>query len=102
MDAIVEPILKDLLGLLGFQSAGIAKDEVAGQVIFSIEAGEAGRALSSQYGDTVYALDLLIKKMAEKKLGAPADGLDDRQEMLFLIDVNGYRTQKIKDLQAKA
>jgi spoIIIJ-associated protein len=98
MDSVVEPILKDLLGLMGFPNAGIAKEETAGQVIYSIEAGDAGKALIGQYGDTVHALDLLVKKMVEKKTAATAGD----EEPLFLVDVNGYRTQKIKDLQSKA
>ena len=98
MDATIQPILKDLLGLMGFPNAGIAREEVAGQVVYSIEAGEAGRALIGQYGDTVHAIDLLVKKMVEKKTA----GGENAEEPLFLVDVNGYRTQKIKDLQAKA
>lgn len=104
-DSAVEPILKDLLGLMGFPNAGIAKEEIAGQVVYSIEAGEAGKALIGQYGDTVHALDFLVKKMVEKK-NTPSDSGAERaesaREPLFLVDVNGYRTQKIKDLQSKA
>jgi predicted RNA-binding protein Jag len=112
VDANVEPVLKDLLGLLGFSTAGIAKEETAGQVIYSIEAGEAGRALIGQYGDTVHALDLLVKKIVEKRFddahrkeagdSALESSAPSKFEGLFLIDVNGYRTQKIKDLQSKA
>jgi predicted RNA-binding protein Jag len=112
VDSSVEQILKDILGHMGYPDAGIAKEEVAGQIIFSIEAGEAGRSLIGQYGDTVHALDLLVKKMVEKKAAAKtagmnADGSPDRPlgglgEPMFLVDVNGYRTQKIKDLQSKA
>ncbi len=108
----VEPILKQLLNHLGFPNAGIAKEEAAGQVIYSIEAGEDGRVLIGQYGDAVHALDLLVKKMVEKKLDESRHKEDEAEdsavssgsklEGLFLIDVNGYRTQKIKDLQAKA
>lgn len=97
MDAHVEPVLKDILGLMGFPEAGIAREEIAGQVVFSIEAGEAGRALIGQYGDTVHALDMIVKKIVEKRTTG-----SEAQEPLFLIDVNGYRTQKIKDLQTKA
>lgn len=98
METLVEPVLKELLTHLGFQNAGIAKEEIAGQTIFSIEAGESGRALIGQYGDTVHAIDLIVKKIVEKKQA----GLEGAEEPLFLIDVNGYRTQKIKDIQAKA
>jgi spoIIIJ-associated protein len=103
MDSIVQPIIKELLGLMGYPDAGIAREEIAGQVVYSIEAGEAGRALIGQYGDTVHALDLLIKKMVEKRLPSTEIGSSGHvHEPLFLIDVNGYRTQKIKDLQTKA
>lgn len=105
MDSLVQPILKDILGLLGYQDAGIAREEIAGQVVYSIEAGEAGRSLIGQYGDTVHALDLLVKKIVEKKLEGTKktspEGTES-EEPLFLIDVNGYRSQKIKDLQTKA
>jgi len=102
-DSSVEPILKDLLGLMGFPNAGIAKEEIAGQTVYSIEAGEAGRALIGQYGDTVYAIDLLVKKIVEKKTAPTApETPESSREPLFLVDVNGYRTQKIKDLQSKA
>jgi spoIIIJ-associated protein len=99
-DSAVEPVLKEILGLMGFPSAGIAKEEIAGQVVYSIEAGEAGKSLIGQYGDTVHALDLLVKKIVEKKTAAEAG--DESRDPLFLVDVNGYRTQKIKDLQSKA
>jgi spoIIIJ-associated protein len=98
MESSVENVLKELLAQMGFPNAGIAKEEVAGQVVYSIEAGDAGRSLIGQYGDTVHAMDLLVKKMVEKK-NPTAEG---QEETLFLIDVNGYRTQKIKDLQSKA
>jgi len=101
-DKYVEPVLKEILGLMGFPNAGIAKEEVAGQVIYSIEAGEAGRSLIGQYGDTVHALDLLVKKIVEKKSAAIEGASEEPREPLFLIDVNGYRSQKIKDLQSKA
>lgn len=103
MDSMVQPIIKELLDLMGYPNAGIAREEIAGQVVYSIEAGEAGRALIGQYGDTVHALDLLVKKMVEKRLPATEAGSSGHgHEPLFLIDVNGYRTQKIKDLQTKA
>ena len=104
MDSAVEPVLKEVLQLLGFPNAGIAREEVAGQVVYSIEAGEAGRSLIGQYGDTVHALDLLVKKIIEKKTAPLGEETLEgaSHEPLFLIDVNGYRTQKIKDLQTKA
>ena len=109
MEGVVEPILKDILRLIGMPNAGVAKAEIAGQVVYSIEAGEAGKDLIGTYGDTIHALDMLVKKIVEKKMfpKTPEEGANPgaepiANEPLFLVDVNGYRTQKIKDLQAKA
>ena len=101
MDAIVEKTLKDLLPLNGFPTAGVAKTEIAGQIVYSIEAGEAGKELIGNNGDTVHALDFLVKKITEKQ-SYDVNQANGVREPLFMIDVNGYRTQKIKDLQAKA
>jgi spoIIIJ-associated protein len=105
METNVEPILKEILTYMGYPTAGVAKQEIAGQTVYSIEAGEAVKGLIGQYGDTVHALDLLVKKIIEKKSGSTAPvqpGEVHSREPMFLVDVNGYRTQKILDLQAKA
>lgn len=44
-------------------------------------------------GETLKAIDHLVKKMAEKQ------GLVDA---LFVIDVDGYRARQIKELEQKA
>lgn len=95
----VGTILKELLTALGATYKEIVKSEVAGQEIYSIEA-EDGRALIGMHGDTVHALDMLVKKIYEKRNPAP-EGSEERGP-LFLIDVNGYRGKQIKDLQTKA
>jgi len=96
MDALVETTLKEMLSLLGASYTSVKKEEVAGQAVFSIETDEA-KTLIGAHGDVIQALDMLIKKIVEKK-AAP----ENQEESLFLIDVNGYRAQKIRDLQAKA
>ena len=64
-------------------------------------------------GDTVHALDTLVKKIYEKRfddarraapdaVAADAESPAERRSPMFLIDVNDYRTKQIKDLQAKA
>ncbi len=111
-DSIVENILRELLTALGVPFSGITKSEIAGQVIFSIEAGD-GRALIGMRGDTLQALDMLVKKIAEKQLfpknkeaaaPAPSEGADSHGggPLHFLVDVNEYKTKQIKDLQTKA
>ena len=105
----VETILAELLAKLGVPYTKIEHSTVAGQEIFSIRTDDA-RALIGVHGDTVYALDMLVKKIYEKGLDArpkqpevdaPEASRENRTPM-FLIDVNDYRAKQIKDLEAKA
>ncbi len=100
---IVETTLKELLDATGFTYAGISRNDIAGQMIFSIQADD-GRALIGMHGDTIYALDTLVKKIVEKRVPPSESGTDgeDRGGPHFLIDVNDYRAKQIKDLQSKA
>lgn len=99
MDATteVQNTLKELLDALGAQYNKIVKTEVAGQTIFTIEADDA-RSLIGMHGDTIHAIDMLVKKIVEKKM-PPQEG---DESPMFLIDVNDYRAKQIRDLQTKA
>lgn len=108
MDATIETVLKDLLDAGGFSYTGISRADVAGQSIFSIQADDA-RSLIGSHGDTIHALDHIVKKIMEKKsaVGRKAeesagDDAEDRGGQHFLVDVNDYRGKQIKDLQNKA
>ncbi|MBI4094123.1 hypothetical protein HY417_04115 [Candidatus Kaiserbacteria bacterium] len=123
MHEIVEDTLKELLDAAGLAYTDISRSEVAGQVIFAIQADDA-RALIGMHGDTVHALDLLVKKIVEKRFDdahrkrpdsahreTPAaakeneereEEAEGKSELHFLIDVNDYRAKQIKDLQQKA
>src|SRR3989344_3782402 len=105
MEKIVETTLKEFLEAAGLQYSGIVRNDVAGQMIFSIQADDA-RPLIGMHGDTVHALDHLVKKIVEKRLAPEAaEGAVVRTEPEtphFLIDVNDYRAKQIKDLQNKA
>lgn len=96
MNEMVETILKEILDSMGVEGATIARSEIAGQTIFSIQTTDA-RSLIGGHGDTIHALDMLVKKIAEKQL--PPESASD---LHFLIDVNDYRAKQIKDLQTKA
>ncbi|MCE9541776.1 hypothetical protein K8R03_04455 [Candidatus Kaiserbacteria bacterium] len=97
MTQAVETILKELLDALGISYSGIAHSEIAGQVIFSIQT-DAAPLLIGGKGDTIHALDMLVKKIYEKRHPATAG----EEESRFLIDVNDYQIRRIKDLQTKA
>lgn len=97
MEDAIETILKELLTVAGIPFSGIVRSEVAGQSIYSIQT-DAARALIGMHGDTVYALDTLVKKIAENKIARTPESAD----LHFLVDVNDYRVKQIKDLQTKA
>lgn len=103
MHDTIESILKELLQALGIPHKGIARTEAAGQAIFSIQADDA-RSLIGTHGDTIHAIDFLVKKIAEKRLppSSTEAGTEEKSPLLFLVDVNDYRTKQIKDLQTKA
>jgi spoIIIJ-associated protein len=98
MDTI-ETTLKEILSALGAQYSKITRLSVAGQDIYSIETDDA-RTLIGMHGDTVHALDFLVKKILEKRMPAK-EGAEEPGPM-FLVDVNDYRTKQIKDLEMKA
>jgi len=97
----VEAILKELLAAAGITYSSVERSSVAGQEIFAIRTDDA-RTLIGAHGDTVYALDFLVKKIYENGLPAPALGETTERTPMFLVDVNDYRAKQIKDLQAKA
>lgn len=95
-----ETILKELLDAAGIPHKSVSRSEAAGQIIFSIETSNDPRDLIGVRGETLLAIDHIVKKILEQKRGVPEEGAE-REEM-FLVDVDGYRTKQIKDLQAKA
>jgi spoIIIJ-associated protein len=98
MEHEVTAILRGLLDSLGAEYAGVSEMDVAGQKVFSIEVSGDARALIGAHGDTIHAIDLLVKKIMEKR-HPPQEGVEEYQ---FLVDVNDYRAKQIRDLQTKA
>ncbi len=107
----VEKILKELLTASGVPFSGISKSEIAGQEIYSIQTEGDARSLIGPHGDTIHAIDLLVKKIYENRQPAQAavpaapEGADASERVrgpMFLVDINDYRAKQIKDLQAKA
>ena len=117
MEPGVQQIIENILKTLGVPYKQVSRMTVAGQDIYSIETDDA-RTLIGGHGDTVHALDHIVKKIIEKRFDdahrkqredAPgsssaegASGAGDERIPMFLVDVNDYRTKQIKDLQAKA
>ncbi|HWO07723.1 MAG TPA: R3H domain-containing nucleic acid-binding protein [Candidatus Paceibacterota bacterium] len=97
MQMDVEGVLKRMLGAIGAPYKDISELEVAGQKIYMINVDD-GKTLIGAHGDTIHAIDHLVKKIVEKQVGAESS----EDEIHFLIDVNEYRTRQIRDLQTKA
>lgn len=98
MEREVEQILRGVLDAAGVDYSRIVVHEIAGQNVFSIGVAGDARGLIGAYGDTVHALDLIVKKILEKR-HPPREGEESYQ---FLVDVNDYRARQIQDLQTKA
>lgn len=88
----IQDILTDILARLGVSHSAISVVSIADQTIIKVETDHAD-ALIGHRGDTIRALDYVVKKIAEKK------GITNAR---FLIDVNGYRVRHIEELQSKA
>ncbi|MDO8552490.1 MAG: R3H domain-containing nucleic acid-binding protein [bacterium] len=108
MEKKVEKILNELLEALGVSHSGVVKNQIAGQTIFAIQMQDA-RQFIGMHGDTVHAIDHLVKKIAEKQsfptgeTARNAEGVEEAVEYLqFLVDVNDYRAKQIKELETKA
>ncbi len=101
MHDTVEALLKDLLKAMDVAYTSIERQEIAGQMVFSIQSDDARRLIGGK-GDTIHALDMLVKKMVEKKMPPAAEGVAESEVPHFLVDVNDYQVKRIKDLQTKA
>lgn len=88
----IEKVLSEVLGLLKVSHEGFDVKEIAGQKIVSVKTKET-RTLIGINGETLGALDYVVKKMIEhQEKGVP----------LFSIDVDGYKTDRIQEIQQKA
>ena len=111
-DSVIEATIKETLDALGITHTGIIQSDIAGQNVFSIQV-EDGRALIGMRGESLQALDMLVKKIVERRVGnaertsapsseaASGEG-EGNTGPHFLVDVNEYRSKQIKDLQNKA
>lgn len=92
MQETVTEIIKEVLGAMEVPYTDIAFDTVAEQPIFQI-VSDAAPTLIGMRGDTIHALDHLVKKIAEQR---------GMERPLFIVDVNEYQVGRIRDLQTRA
>jgi len=121
----IETVIKELLAAMDFPDLSVVRRDTVGQAIFSIQGAADARTLVGMHGDTIHAIDHLVKKIAEKRLPAdlpagasakegasgergpdheraPASPQTSQGGPMFLVDVDDYRTRQIKDLETKA
>lgn len=101
----VSKIIEDLLQSIGYPSK-VSTSQIAGQTVYSIEGISEPRNLIGYNGDTIHAIDHLVKKIVEKQLDEAArsagNPTEEREMPLFLVDIDDYRARQIRDLQTKA
>lgn len=85
-------IINTLLQKTGIDSSEVLIEEFAGQTIFQIKTPES-RMLIGVQGETLRAFEYIVKKILEK---------DTMEVFQFTIDVDGYKSKQIKNLQQKA
>ncbi|MBU6310734.1 KH domain-containing protein [Patescibacteria group bacterium] len=90
--ALIETSVRSIISKLGLPVDGIEVSEAAGSTIFTIRTIESGKLIGKN-GETLSALNHIVKKMLEKEV--PRD-------FHFVIDVNGYHHKKIKSLEDQA
>jgi spoIIIJ-associated protein len=90
-------VLTELLDNAGVLYSQVVENTLAGQVILNVEMENPSPWIGS-HGDTVRSIDTLVKRIVENTV------IDENatEERLPLIDVGGYRTKLITDLQEKA
>ena len=96
MKTAVEDVIGELLTAMGYE-ASVTSAEVAGQMVYSIQGVANPRDLIGMHGDTIHAIDTLVKKIIEQRRAAGGTDMP-----LFLVDIDEYRTKHIKELQSKA
>jgi spoIIIJ-associated protein len=92
MRDIVETTLKTLLTALGLPFDAIEVTESLGSTLFTIRTSESGKLIGTN-GETLTALNHIVKKMLESKIS---------RDEHFSIDVNGYQQKRVKALEDQA
>ncbi len=92
MRDIVEATLKTLLGTLGLPYDSIEVTESLGSTLFTIRTSESGKLIGTN-GETLTALNHIVKKMLESKIS---------RDEHYSIDVNGYQQKRVKSLEDQA
>ncbi len=89
----IKTFIAGLLPLLGVAYTSIEVGESGGHEVFSIATDDA-KALIGHQGETLQALNLIVRRAFENKLS--------EEELKFRIDVNGYYAERDQKLVREA
>lgn len=85
--------IRELVGKLGVTVDNLVVSEAAGHTLFTIKTADSGVLIGTR-GETLHALNHLVKKMFE--------GEEGEETFRFVVDVNGYHLKHIKMLEIQA
>ena len=91
----ITALLTELCAKLAITLDGIEVTEVANHTLFMLNTKDSGAIIGAR-GETLSALNYVVKKMVENKSGTEAEPLK------FVVDVNGYHLKHIRMLEGQA
>lgn len=94
-DAVLT-IIRELVQKMGIDLKDIHVSVVGGHTLFTLATPDSGALIGTQ-GETLHALNHMVKKVLEGKEKA-----GEEEAFRFVIDVNGYHLKHIKMLEADA
>ena len=95
---LIKTLLDEFLTHLGVTYEGIAVTDRGGSTLFTIKTAESGKLIGT-HGETLSALNHLIKKIYEEKMRAGGTASVDAH---FTVDINGYQAERIHTLEGEA
>jgi spoIIIJ-associated protein len=89
----VADLIRELIAKMGMTLDGLDVADIAGHTLYTLRTKDSG-ALIGAGGDTLHALNHIVKKFLETK--------DAEDSFRFVVDVNGYHLKHIKMLEIQA
>ena len=92
-EATTQSFIEEFVKKMGISIESIEHTLLGSQHIFNIRTPDSKRLIGPQ-GDTLRALNHIMRRMSEHA--------SEEKENRYMVDVNGYQSSKIRDLEQKA
>jgi spoIIIJ-associated protein len=92
-ETIIQAFIKEFIEKLGVTIETIEPMSIAGQHMYAVRTPDS-KELIGPHGEHLRALNYILRKFAEKKF--------ETKENHFMVDVNGYQSKNIRELEQKA